>query len=167
MTEDGVSIDGPDTVGKSVLILVLAIGLVGYGAYDYAESTSAVRDSVQVDATITETGIETTATSGSASRDVELRPTVAFTYTYEEKAYTGNRIFPGSGAPAYDTESAARDVIAGYEANTTVTAYVDPANPDEAFLKNQVSNRPVVLVGIGLVMALFGGNSTLKNYRDQ
>lgn len=167
MTDDGFSIDGPDTLGRSLLILVLAVGVVGYGAYDYAESTSAVRDSVEVDATITETDIETTAASGSASRDVEHRPTVAFTYSYEDRTYTGTSIFPGSGAPSYDTESAARDVIAGYEPNATATAYVDPANPEQAFLKNRVSNRPVLIAGIGLVMVLLGGLSAVKNYRER
>jgi hypothetical protein len=56
--------------------------------------------------------------------------------------------------PNYDTESAARDIVADYEAGDTVTAYVDPSSPGNAFLKNQQTDTPVKLVAIGLVGVL-------------
>jgi hypothetical protein len=49
----------------------------------------------------------------------------------------------------------------------TTTAYVDPDDPDTAFLKNRTSNQHFLLVGIGVVMALFGAFFVVKNYRER
>lgn len=163
MADDGLSVNGPETLGGSVLLVVLALGLVGYGAYDYVEQSDAVRDAVAVEATVVEAGVETTSTPGSS--DVEFRPTVRYRYTYDGTAYTGTDLFPGSVPPTYDTESAARDVLAGYEAGAAATAYVDPAAPGDAFLENRTSNTPLLLAGIGAVLALLGGASAVRNYR--
>jgi len=162
MSDSGLSINGPKTLRGSLVLVVLAIGLTGYGAYDYVDSTSAVRDAAEVDATIVETGVETTSVNRRGG--VEYRPTAKFNYSYEGQAYTGTNIFPGSVTPTYDTEAAARDVLSGYQPNTTVTAYVDPATPDNAFLNNRVSNTPYILVGIGLLMTLMGLVSAKQNY---
>jgi len=158
-------VNGPETLGGSVLLVVLALGLVGYGAADYVGQTDAVQDAVEVDATVLEAGVETTSTPGNG--DVEFRPTVRYRYSYDGTAYTGTRLFPGSVPPTYDTESAARDVLAGYDPDATVTAYVDPAAPGEAFLEDRTSTTPLLLAGVGAVLALLGGASALRNYRGQ
>lgn len=69
--------------------------------------------------------------------------------------------------PSYETERAARDVVSEYESGMTTTAYVDPDDPDTAFLKNRTSNQHFLLVGIGVVMALFGAFFVVKNYRER
>ena len=139
--------DGDSSRGVLVF-LVISVAIAGYGGYDYLQQTEAVRDAVEVDATITETGVETE----SARRGrVDHRPTATFEYSYEGETYTGNSVFPGSVTPNYDTDSAAREIIAEYQAGETVTAYVDPAEPGNAFLKNQRTDTPVKLAAIGLI----------------
>ena len=165
MADDGLSVNGPETLGGSVLLVVVALGVVGYGAVDYAGQTDALEDAVAVEATVIEAGVETTSTPGTG--DVEFRPTVRYRYSYDGSAYTGTDLFPGSVAPTYDTESAAREALAGYEPDAAVTAYVDPAAPEAAFLEDRPSNTPLVIAGIGAVLALLGGASALGNYRDR
>jgi len=131
-----------------LVFLLLSVAGAGYGGYDYLQQSEAVRNAVEVDATITEMGVES---DPGRRGSVDYRPTVSFDYSYEGEAYTGSSVFPGSVAPDHDTESAAREVVAEYEAGETVTAYVDPADPGNAFLKNQKTDTPVKLVAIGLV----------------
>lgn len=165
MTDDGLSIDGPETLRGSLIVVVLSLGLVAYGGYDYVESREAVRDAVTVEATITDRGVETTSSRTGSGSDVEYEPTVAFTYEYEGERHTGTAVYPGRVDTSYDTEAGAREVVAPYEPGTTVTAYVDPADPDAAFLRDRVSNDQFLLVGIGAVLALFGAYSAVRNRR--
>jgi hypothetical protein len=167
MGDDGLSINGPKTLGQSLLLLLVAVGLAGYGAVDYVQSTNAVRDSVETEATITEVGVETESSTAGTGSDIEYEPVVEFTYIYEGETYTGDELFPGSVPTRYDSESAARNAIAEYEPGTTTTAYVDPDNPETAFLENRTSNRQLLFIGVGLILALFGGFSAVKNYRRE
>jgi hypothetical protein len=167
MSDDGLSTNGPKTVGQSLLLLLVAVGLAGYGAVDYVQSTNAVRDSVETEATITEVDVETESSGTGTGSNVEYEPVVLFTYTFDGETYTGDDLFPGSVPTRYDTESAARDAIAEYEPGTTTTAYVDPDDPETAFLENRTSNRQLLFIGIGLILALFGGFFVVKNYRRE
>jgi len=167
MSDDGLSINGPKSVGQSLLLLLLALGLVGYGAVDYVQSTAVVRDSVETEATITEVGVETESSTTGTGSNVRYEPVVTFTYTYDGETYTGDDVFPGAVPTRFETESAARNAIAEYESGTTATTYVDPDDPETAFLKNRTSNRQLSFVGIGLILALFGGFFTVRNYRRE
>ena len=165
MADDGLSINGPDSLVVSILFVLCAIGAVGYGAYDYVEQTDAVRDAVETEATILEVGVESNSPPGST--EVNHRPTVEYTYSYEGQSYTGERISPGPNYETYETEAAAREALSAYEPNATVTAYVDPAAPGDGFLENEVSNTPFGFVALGLVGLLLSGASTAKNYRQR
>jgi hypothetical protein len=162
----GFSIDSPDTFRGAVLLLLAGLAITGYGAYDYVQQTEAVRNSVEVDATITEVGVETqSSVSGQSGGKVHYEPTVEFEYEYGGSTYTGTNIFPATIAPEYDTRSAAESLVDEYESGAAVTAYVDASNPRHAFLKNKTSNEPLVAAGIGGVISLLGAASTLKKYR--
>jgi len=163
MSGSGISVNGPKTLRGSLLLVVLAVGLIGYGGYDYVDSTSQVRNSVEVEATIVETGVETSTSGGRRSRSIDYQPTVTFEYAYQGANYTSTNVFPSTTSPTYDTESAAQDVIAGYDAGETATAYLAPASPGGAFLKNRVTNAPLIMAGLGLLLALLGGYSALQN----
>jgi len=156
--ESGFSIDGPESLRGALLMLLVGLALVGYGGYDYVQQSDAVRNSVEVTATVEEVGVETV----SARRGVDHEPTVRFSYEYEETTYESSSVFPASISPTYDTESAARSVVAEYEEGATATAYVAPDRPGDAFLKNRTTNGPVLAAGFGLFFVLGGGWFTLK-----
>ncbi|WP_435320475.1 DUF3592 domain-containing protein [Haloarchaeobius sp. TZWSO28] len=156
------SLDGPSSFGGAVVMLLVGLALTGFGAYDYVQQSSAVENAVTVDAEITEVGVESTA-AGKGS-DVEYRPTVRFTYTYDGESYTGTDVFPAETTPTYDTKSAAQSVLEGYETGDTATAYVSPDDPGDAFLKNKQSNSPLIFAGVGLFFVLVGGRSVMTNY---
>ena len=163
MSDDGLTISGPSTVGGAVVMLLIGLAAAGYGAYDYTQQSDAVDDAVEVDATITDLGVEPVATGSSTG--TSYRPTVRFTYEYEGTEYTGTNVFPSAITSDHDTESAARAVTDGYAVGEPATAYVDPSDPDGAFLRSQTSNAPLVAVAIGVGFVLVGGRSALRRVR--
>jgi hypothetical protein len=163
----GLSVDGPDTLRGAVLLLLVGLAITGYGAYDYVQQTEAIRNSVEVDATITEVGVETqSSVGGQSGGKVHYEPDVEFTYEYRGETYTGTHVFPADIAPEYDTQSKAESVVDEYEEGTTATAYVDSADQSHAFLKNRASNEPLLAAGIGGVLSLLGAASTVQKYRS-
>lgn len=163
MSEDTTfSVSGPETLRGAVILLCIGLLAVGYGGYDYAQQSGALTDAVEVDAELTEKGVETTSAGSSSS--VDYRPTVRFTYQYDGTPYTSTNVFPANIAPTYDTESAAESELSGFETNSTVTAYVPAEDPDDAYLKHETSNAPLLIVGIGVLFALLGGVSTARRY---
>ena len=152
-----------DPVRGGALLLVLGLALSAYGGYDYHQQRDALDDAVEVNATVVETGVE--ATSGSSSPGAEYRPTVSFEYRYGGENYTSHSVFPSSSTPNYDTESAAREVLAGYEAGSEATAYVDPDQPADAFLLREASGGPLLAIGIGAALALLGAGAFLTGRR--
>ncbi|WP_267643778.1 DUF3592 domain-containing protein [Haloarchaeobius amylolyticus] len=156
------SVDTPDSFRGAVLLLLVGLAVTGFGAYDYVQQGQALENAVTVEAEVTEVDVETS--SGGKSAGVDYVPAATFTYTYEGTNYTSDEVFPSESTPNYDTESAARDVLDGYETGDTVTAYVPPGDPGDAFLKDQKSNSPLLFTGIGLFFVLIGGWSTVQNY---
>ena len=155
------SMNGPDSLGGAVLYILVGIAIASYGGYDYVQQTEAVRNSVEVDATVTELGIETD--SGTSSNPgVEYEPTVEFEYTYNGTRYTGTKLYPANIERNYETRSAAESAIEDYEQGTQTTACVSPAEPGDAFLKNKTSNAPIIAIGIGGAFALFAAFSAVK-----
>ena len=161
----GLSINGPETLRGSIAFLLVALCITGYGAFDYVQQTESVRDSVEIEATITDVGVESVSGS-SSSTSVSYEPRVRFTYEYRGESHTGTNLFPADIPPNYDTRSAAQAAVQEYETGQEITAYVDPDDPGNAFLKNETSSAPLIAVGIGVVLTLLGSAATLKQYRS-
>lgn len=159
--ESSVTVAGKklDPVRGGLLFAVLGLAIVGYGAYDYTQQSAAVEEAVAVDAAVVETGVEPVST-GSTGAD--YRPTVTFEYSYQGSSYRSDRVYPSALDPNFDTRSAAADVLDGYAENESVTAYVDPDEPGEAFLLNERSNTPLVALAIGAVFVLVGAANVRK-----
>ncbi|MDQ2074442.1 DUF3592 domain-containing protein [Haloarcula sp. H-GB4] len=159
--DSGFSVTGPDTLGRAVLYILIGVAIASYGGYDYVQQTEAVRNSVAVDATVTELSIETD--SGTSSNPgVEYEPIVEFEYAYNGTRYTGTQLYPANIERNYETRSAAESEIEDYEQGTQTTAYVSPDEPGDAFLKNETSNAPIIAIGIGGLFALFTAFSAVK-----
>lgn len=139
--------------GELVMILI-ALLIIGYAGYDYVQQINAIQTAVAVNATITEVGI--TLSDGGG---MDYFPEITYEYQYKGTNYTGDAVFPGGLHSGYD-RSEARAIIAPYTENETVTAYVDPHSPADAFLKKEAGTEHLLLAGFGvimLVMAFFQG----------
>lgn len=159
--DSGLSVNGPDSLGGALLYVVIGIAIISYGGYDYVQQGEAVRNSVEVDARVTEVSIETS--SGTSSNPgTNYDPTVAFEYTYNGTEYTGTQLYPATIEQNYDTRSAAESAVEGYEPGVETTAYVSPEQPGDAFLENQRSTAPVVAVVLGGVFTLIATISALR-----
>jgi hypothetical protein len=148
-----------DPVRGGLLFLLVGLAVTGYGAYDYFQQQESIDAAESVTATVVETGVESDSTGSST--DVDYYPTVRFEYTYRGETYTSNEVYPASVRRSYDTESAARDVVDEYDVGSSVTAYVPPESPGDAFLRDEQTHAPLVAVGIGVAFVLLGARTAL------
>lgn len=162
MSDDsGVSINGPDSLKGALLYILIGIVILSYGGYDYVQQTETVRESVEVDATITELDIE--ADSGTSSNPgANYDPVVEFEYIYQGDEYVGTKIYPANIEQNYETQSGAESAIEEYEEGSQTTAYVSPNQPEDAFLKNQTSDAPIIAIVLGGLFTLFAIFSAVK-----
>ena len=155
-----ISINGPDSFHGALIMFVIGLCVTGFGIYDYTQQSDAIADAVEVDATITETGVEPVRSSTAGGN---YKPRIEFTYQYQGESYTGSNLFPSATTKNYDTQSAAETAIEDYEVGSTTTAYLDPEVPADAFLKDTESNSPLLFAFVGGLFVLFGGRSILTN----
>ena len=147
----------------AAILLLAGLGLAGYGAYDYWQQSQSLEDTVEVDATITETHLEEI----NSRRGHDYEPVVRFQYTYQNTSYTSNRIFPTTSRVNYDTRSKAQSVLQDYQQGDSVTAYVNPSSPGNAFLKNQKSSYPLEMAGIGALITIITIGSLVQSKLDR
>jgi len=159
--DSGSSINGPDSLAGALLYVAIGLAIASYGGYDYVQQTEAVRDSVQVNATITQLSIET-GSGTSSNPGTEYEPIVEFAYTYNGTQYTGTKLYPATIEQDYETRSGAESAIEGYEQGGQTTAYVEPNEPSDAFLKNKTSNAPLIAIGIGGIFTLASAASAVR-----
>lgn len=159
--DSGLSVDGPDSFAGALLYVVIGLAIASYGGYDHVQQTEAVRESVEVDATITELSIEADAGT-SSNPGIDYEPNVEFVYVYDGTEYTGTELYPATVEREYETRSAAESAVSEYESGARTTAYVEPDEPSDAFLKNETSNAPLVALGIGGVFALIAAASAVR-----
>ncbi len=151
-----------DPVRGGLLITVIGLCIAGFGIYDYFQQAEAIENSVEVDATIVEVGVESVSSSGTSG--TKHKPDVTFEYNYQGESHTASNVFPATIGKNYDTKSQARSVLEGYEKGKTVTAYTNPDSPGDAFLKNKQSSAPLMTIGIGGVFVLIGGVSVFRGF---
>ncbi len=140
------------TVGLTplaLLVLVVGIGVAGYGGYDYVRQSGAVDGAVAVETAVVDATVEE-----SVGRSLSYRVTVEHTYEYRGTEYTSERVFPGATSPQYFVRSDAEGVIEPYEPGTATTAYVPPGAPGRAFLERRTTGAPFKFVAFGGALAL-------------
>ncbi|AXG05972.1 DUF3592 domain-containing protein [Haloplanus rubicundus] len=149
-------ISGPSGRLGIALTLVLGLASIGFGAYSYTTQSTALDSAATVEGTITSTTIETHSNDG-----VSYTPRATFDYTYRGENYTSSKVYPGPLARDFDTERAARAELAGYEPGTAVTVYVPTGSPEQGYLERKRSNKPLILIGVGVLFVLGAGRSAL------
>jgi hypothetical protein len=133
-----------------IVALLLGLGGVGYGGYDYVQQSSAVENAVAVETTVVDTEIR----ESGGRRGLVYRVSVEHTYRYGGTEYTSEQVFPGRISPMFTARTDAEGAIAPYEPNTTATAYVDPDSPGRGFLERETTLAPFRWVGLGGLLAV-------------
>ncbi|WP_135852577.1 DUF3592 domain-containing protein [Halorussus salinus] len=154
-----VDIDGPSGPLQLAVAVLVGLAIFGWGAYSYTTQTSALNSATQVEATITSTSVETF----NQRRGTDYGPQATFEYTYEGENYTSSNVYPGELPREFDSENAARDQLDGYEPGDTVTAYVPPNSPGNAYLMHESSNKPFLVMGFGVLFVLGAAYSALRD----
>jgi len=149
-------ISGPSGRLGIALTLVLGLASIGFGAYSYTTQSTALDSATTVEGTITSTAIETHSNDG-----VSYTPRATFEYTYGGERYTSSNVYPGTLARDFDTESAARAELEGYAEGASVTVYVPTDAPGAGYLQQERSNKPFLLIGVGVLFVLGAGRSAL------
>ena len=145
-------------VAAGLLVLVGTFAWIGIS--DVRHQAVLLERSVETPATImsskVSTQTSTTRTSGGGHSTTTIHiPEVRFTYQFGGRARMGQRVYPTArnGDLAW-----AKRVVAGFPVGAEVSAWVDPANPDESFLIREfvVSSYAMILaaaVGVAILMA--------------
>lgn len=146
----------PPKPGKamSIFVLLVGLGIVGLGAYTYAADSASLNNRVEVTAEITDTAVE--QVPGSRGRDVYV-PAVTFQYRFQGTDYTSDRIYPGDTRQRYEDSATAQSRLSPYTVGESVTAYVNPEMPGEAFLEDTRSGQPTGAFVVGVFVSLLGG----------
>lgn len=145
--------EGPLQIG--VLVLV-SLGLVGYGGYSLMDQNRALSNAVEVNATVDSTGV---AEDSQRRGGVEFRPQVSYSYSFEGENFSSSNVYPSTLSKSFESREEAEAVLDGYSEGSEVTAYVRPGSPGKAFLVDERSNKPFLFIAIGVVMASFGAYS--------
>lgn len=166
MRVDGVGPDGASGTGSplrerihpeqalAAVLLILGLAITGLGVYGYVEESAAVDDAVEIEAEIT--GIQIREVSALRA-NTRYEPTATFEYRFRGTAYTSDDIFPAGSSERYRDRAAAESVLSAFEVGETVTAYVSPATPGEAYLRATRSNTSRQFLVFGVFVALVGG----------
>jgi hypothetical protein len=146
----------------AVVILLVGLGFVGYGAYTYTSQSAALDSTETVNATVSSTSIE--ESPGGRRGGTDYRPQVSFNYTYEGESYSSSNLYPSGVTQSSGTKDGAESTLEGYEPGANVTAYVPTDSPGSAFLKNQRSTRPLFMMGVGGLVAVLALVSIVRNH---
>jgi len=98
----------------------------------------------------------------SSQSGVEYRPNIRYRYSFDGKTYTSDNVYP-TGGRKFGNAVGAENFVDQYPEGETVTAHVNPSNPDRAFLVANHSWLPILLLlGFGGLIT-FGAGARLAH----
>lgn len=145
------------------MALLLGVGFVAAGGYLYHTEQQATENAEAVEATVVSSDViheRERRQDGRGERD-SYRPEIEYRYSFDGETYTTDNVCPGVGSGCGPSEEDLNDVeafVEEYPADATVTAYVPPDAPSNAYLVEGGSSNVLYLglAGAGLVTMLLG-----------
>lgn len=147
----------------AIILLLAGLGMAGYGAHTYMSQSAALDSTETVNATVTSTSVDEIHSS-SRRGGTDYRPQVTFNYTYDGESYSSSNLYPSGVTQDSGTRDSAESQLEGYEPGTNVTAHVPTDSPDSAFLKDQRSTKPLLMMGFGVLFALLMTATIVRNH---
>jgi hypothetical protein len=128
------------------LVGLIALALLVGGCYQaYSGLTFEPQADTEVQATVVESHLDGQGFD-STTRQEGYSLVVRYRYEYEGATYESTNFRPGLDQMFYEQRDTAEEKLGEYEEGTTVTAYVDPENPQNARLLGARSDR--ILSGV-------------------
>jgi hypothetical protein len=144
-------------VALALLSLIVVMGTIGLRAMNH--QARLMEDSIETPATIVSSKVQDITTSGASrtsARSVRFVPEVRFRFELDGRTGTGQNVFP---MPRNGDQVWASRLVSRYPTGRSVTAWVDPNHPDDAFLEKEWVRGPYGLVlaisaSLGILMAM-------------
>lgn len=141
-------------------LLVVGFGLATLGWVDYVTANDAIENAERTEVTVVETQL--TEHRGEADGERSYSVTIVYEYEVDGETYRSSNVRPGVSDRSYSRRVDAEGLLQRYPEGETATGYVDPDDPERAFLErpsrgdrleNHLLNAAVTLVGL-LVFAV-------------
>lgn len=151
-------------------MLTVVVGLVfaAVGGFLLYSQEQAIRNATTIEGTVETSTVDEETTrrdrddDGIREEETSYYARVTYTYEYDGERYTNDNVFPGAGSPSV-SQSEASDVVSQYPEGETATVYVDPEDPNDAFLVQERSLLvPGGLLAVGGLVLLGGLNGVRK-----
>lgn len=140
--------------------LIFLGGAVGFGYHAFTTDETAeqrLANAKEVNATVLQNDVRREPNSNEAGNIADFRVDIQFEYTYDGERYRSDLLYPTASEVKFDREEDALTIADAHEEGETVTAYLDPAHPDEAFLIDQKQSTlqfNLLLLGILSILGL-------------
>jgi len=138
---------------QNALGILFGVAVIAAGGYLYYSEMQATTDVTDVEATVISSSVgEVGSATGSDSYTINVR----YRYTYDGETYTSWSMCPGAGSacvPTSDSRSDMEEALEDYPEGGTVTAYVSPSDPSQAYLLQE--EAPLVYLGVSVFGLLF------------
>jgi hypothetical protein len=141
----------------------LGLMLLVVGSLQWVQQRRNLANAQPVQATITHAQVVSNTSMATGHEPLRMsnsstthRPDVRFRYTVDGHSHESDLLYPSSFVRSYASRADAEQVLAPFPVHAAVSAYVDRAQPDKAFLISEASNGPAVFIVLGLVLPPLG-----------
>jgi len=132
--------------GSLFFVVLIGLTLIVFGAYDYVNLVNSIENAETVEAKVLESDV--------VGSNTNFRPVVEFEYNYEGETYISDNIEPARFSNSYRSRSQPENIIEEYSEGETIQAYTDPSNPENAFLKREISSSAYAPIIFGLIILI-------------
>jgi hypothetical protein len=132
--------------------------LLYVGVTQYFLQRRLLANAVTIEARIIKSEVHKSVSSDTDTRllrdnsTVSYRPDVQFRYIFRGTPYESDLLRPTIIVHSYASQDSVVQELAPFPVGATVPAYVDPENPDKAFLLQESGAGPVVFIIVGLIL---------------
>ena len=95
---------------------------------------------------------DTDARLGRSNSTTSYRPDVQFRYSYRGRAYESDLLKPTIIVQGFASSETAAEELKPFPVGARVPAWVDPQNPDKAYLVQEGGAGPIVFIILGILL---------------
>ena len=150
-----------DLTSPTALRVLLPVGLfvAAWCGWQWWDERDLIQRAVEVQAEVLAVGIEDYTTGSGSNRERHWRPVVRYRYEHAGRVLESDRVTPlGKGG----SHQWAQELAARFEAGAETSVWIDPDDPERAFLVEVRSTKTLVGIFVGLIIAFATGVGLLR-----